>query len=87
MVRNPPAILGPLLFNIFLCDLFQFFHNVDIANYTDENTPHSSNINLNKVLHNLEKISNTLFHGNIITQGILSLFPSVKFLSFFNDSF
>ena len=47
--------LGPLLFNIFLCELFQFFPNVDIANYADDNTPHSSNINLNKVLLNLEK--------------------------------
>ena len=55
------SILEPLLFNIFLCDLFQFFPDVDIANYADGNTPHSSNINLNKVLHNLENISNTLF--------------------------
>ena len=55
------SILGPLLFNIFPCDLFQFFPDVDIANYADDNTPHSSNKNLNKVLHDLEKISNTLF--------------------------
>ena len=54
------SILGPLLFNIFLCDLFQFFPDVDIANYAND-TPHSSNINLNKVLHDLEKISDTLF--------------------------
>ena len=55
------SILGPLLFNIFLCDLFQVFPDVDIANYADDNSPHSSNINLNKVLHDLEKISDTLF--------------------------
>ena len=54
------SILGPLLFNIFLCELFQFFPGVDIANYADDDTPHSSNINLNKVLHDLEKISDTL---------------------------
>ena len=30
-------------------------------NYADGNTPHSSDINLNKALHDLEKISNTLF--------------------------
>ena len=54
------SILGPMLFNIFLCDLFQFFPDVDIANYADDNTPHSSSINLNKVLLNLEKISNGL---------------------------
>ena len=55
------SILGPLLFNIFPCDLFQFFPDADIINYADDNTPHSSNINFNKVLHDLEKISNTLF--------------------------
>ena len=53
-------ILGPLSFNMFLF-LFQFFPDVDIANYADDSTPHSSNINLNKVLHDLEKISKTLF--------------------------
>ena len=55
------SILGPLLFNIFLCDLFQFFSDLDITNYADDNTPHSTNINLNKVLHDLEKMSDTLF--------------------------
>ena len=45
------SILGPLLFNIFLCDLFQFFPDLNITNYADDNTPHSANINLNKVLH------------------------------------
>ena len=55
------SIFEPLLFSIILCNLFQFFPDVDIAHYTDDNTPHSSNINLNKVLHDLEKISNTLF--------------------------
>ena len=55
------SILGPLLFSIFLCDLFRFFPNEDIPNYAHDNTPHSCNINLNKVLHDLEKISNTLF--------------------------
>ena len=27
------SILGPLLFNIFLCDLFQFFPDLDVTNY------------------------------------------------------
>ena len=55
------SIYEPLLFNTFLCDLFQFFPDIDIANYADDNTPHSSSISLNKVLHDLKKISNTLF--------------------------
>ena len=49
------SILRPLLFNIFLCDLFQFFPDLDISNYADDNTSHSTNINLNKVLHDLER--------------------------------
>ena len=55
------SILRPLLFNIFLCDLFQFFPDLDINNHVDDNTPHSTNTNLNKVLHDLQKTSDTLF--------------------------
>ena len=33
------SILGHILFNIFLCDLF--LHNIDIAIYADDNTPYS----------------------------------------------
>ena len=50
-----------MLFNILLCELFQFFPDLDITNYADGNTPHSTNINLNKVLHDLEKKSSILF--------------------------
>ena len=34
------SILGPLLFNIFLCDVFLFCKDVDFANYADDNTPY-----------------------------------------------
>ena len=44
------SILGPLTFNIFLCDLFQFFPDLDITNYADDNTPHPAKKNVNKVL-------------------------------------
>ena len=60
------SIIGPLLFNIFPCDLFQFFPDVDIANYADDNTPHSSNKNLNKVLHDLKKIQILYSNGLLI---------------------
>ena len=56
------SILGPLQFNIFLCDLFQFFFALDMITLpADDNTPHSTNKNVNKVLHDLEKMLNTLF--------------------------
>ena len=34
------SILGPLLFNIFLCDLFLIMENIDIASYAGD-TPYS----------------------------------------------
>ena len=34
------SILGPLLFNIFICDMFYFLEDFDIANYTDDSTPY-----------------------------------------------
>ena len=35
--------------------------SLDITNYEDDNTLHSTNINLNKVLHHLENMTKTLF--------------------------
>ena len=71
------SILGPLLFNIFLCDLFQFFPDLDITNYADDDTLHSININLNKVLHDLEKMSVTFFKW--FTDNLLKANPEVLF--------
>ena len=33
-------ILGPLLFNIFLIDLFFIIEDTDIVSYVDDNTPY-----------------------------------------------
>ena len=32
------SILGPLRFNVFLCDLFLFIPNIDLVSYADDNT-------------------------------------------------
>ena len=32
-------ILGPLILNVFLCDLFLFKPNIDLISYADDNTP------------------------------------------------
>ena len=32
------SIVGPLLFNIFLCDLLLYVKEIDFANYTNDNT-------------------------------------------------
>ena len=34
------SILGPLLFNIFLCDLFFIMKRTDFSSYADDNTPY-----------------------------------------------
>ena len=41
-------ILGPLIFNIFLNDLFLFISNSSLSNYTDENTLYTFGDNLKK---------------------------------------
>ena len=43
------SILGPLLLNIFLNDLFLFVENSDLSKYTDDNTLYSSGNDLEKV--------------------------------------
>ena len=51
------SILGPLLFNIFLCDIFLFLENTDVASYADDTTPFETGQKEEQVLSNLEKIS------------------------------
>ena len=40
------SILGPLLFNIFLADLFFIVNSTDIANYADGNMPYATANNI-----------------------------------------
>ena len=46
--------------NISLSDLFLFVPDIGIANYSDVNTPHATNKNLETVLKDLEQGSHTL---------------------------
>ena len=55
------STLGPLLFNIFLIDLFFIVENIDIASYADDNTPYICANNINEVILSLEKATDTLF--------------------------
>ena len=54
------SILGPLLFNIFLCDLFLFVPNINIASYADDTTPYCTGKDVMTVLSNLEQAADTL---------------------------
>ena len=55
------SILGSLLVNIFLADLFLVLKDVDIANFADDNTPITSANNTDDLIDSLEKVSSSLF--------------------------
>ena len=40
------SLLGLLLFNIYMCDMFYDVNDCDIASYIDDNTPYESSSNL-----------------------------------------
>ena len=55
------SILGPLLFDIFLCDIFLIMKETSFASYADDNTPYVTAENLDEVIKSLEKDSIKLF--------------------------
>ena len=56
------SILGPIIFNIFLCDLFLFIKNKDVVSYADDTTPDETERISAFVIHNLEVLGNTLLN-------------------------
>ena len=54
------AILGPILFNIFINDLFEFIVNVNICNFADDNTIYVSDNKQNVVEENLKVASEVM---------------------------
>ena len=55
------SILGLLLFNIFLTDLFFIANSMDIANYADDNTPYATANDIDSLIASLEEASKPLF--------------------------
>ena len=55
------SILGPLLFNIDLCDLFFVNYSADFANFADDTTPYECVHSFNKVINNLETTTEKVF--------------------------
>ena len=55
------SILGPLLFKIFMCDLFIILEKIDFASYADDNTPFVSEATPENVVSSLESCSASLF--------------------------
>ena len=68
------SILGPLLFNIYISDIFYDIDNCNIASYDVNHTPYSIDFNLDEVIQKLELITNNLFEwfkNNHITDQLL----------------
>ena len=55
------SILGPILFNIFLSDLFLVLKDTDFASYTDDNTIYDTGDSINDVIASLQDSSEKLF--------------------------
>ena len=56
------SILGPLLFNIYLSDLFLFTKDSNIANYADDNSPYACKKDNESVISTLEEDSGILLN-------------------------
>ena len=55
------SILGPLLSNIFLADLFFIVKSADIAKYADDNMSYATANNIERLIASLEEASKSLF--------------------------
>ena len=55
------SILGPLLFSIFLCNLFLFYNDFDLGSYADDNALFCSENAISKVIERLEECSGDMF--------------------------
>ena len=67
MYHRDLSILCPLLFNIFLNDIFFFLQNTNLGNYADDSTLYVYNKNLETVICNLGQefsILSNWFYGN-----------------------
>ena len=55
------SILGPLLFNIYLCELFYFLEDLDIASYADDTTVYTVSEKKESAIRALQTSSSLLF--------------------------
>ena len=56
------SILYPLLFNIYICDLFFFVEVDNVTSYADDTTPYLNDKNVATVLENIETNGKEVFN-------------------------
>ena len=59
---SPRFLLGPLLFNIFICNLFLIMNKVDFGSYADDNTPYVIGNGAKETINSLKEASDELFY-------------------------
>ena len=57
------SILGPLFFNIHLCDLFCIIEKFDIANFADDNTAYVTGDSISSAVKPLEEVACAIFRS------------------------
>ena len=61
------SVLGPLLFNIDLCDLFFEDYISDFANFASDTTPYKCGTTFNEVMNNLETTTEKCLNDSVST--------------------
>ena len=61
------SILGPVIFNILLCDLFYLLEGIAVVSYADDASPSSANRTNDLVIKYIEFFSKLFLNGLTLT--------------------
>ena len=82
LFRVPQGLTsGPLLFNIFLCNLFSTMNDVELASYADDNTPFFVGGDLSDVILKLQNAQKNSSNGLVTTKRKLTQVSVILFVA------